>query len=139
MQQVIVNLLENAARYSPGRLGRDRAASRATTGARADRGARSRPRAVGRGAGAHLRPLRARRRREGTSGLGLGLYLCRAIVEQHGGAIGVDSAPGAGATFWIDLPDDLRRRYDRGGASALTSPTPAVNLWAAGLYPQIAI
>ena len=39
-----------------------------------------------------------------THGLGLGLYLCRAIAEAHGGAVGVVSAPGAGATFWIDLP-----------------------------------
>jgi len=37
-------------------------------------------------------------------GLGLGLYLCRAIAEAHGGAVGVVSAPGAGATFWFDLP-----------------------------------
>jgi signal transduction histidine kinase len=41
---------------------------------------------------------------QGTSGLGLGLYLCRAIVDQHGGRIGVDSEPGAGCTFWIELP-----------------------------------
>ena len=39
-----------------------------------------------------------------TGGLGLGLYLCRAIAEAHGGAVGVESTPGAGATFWIDLP-----------------------------------
>lgn len=39
-----------------------------------------------------------------THGLGLGLYICRAIAEAHGGAVGVDSATGAGATFWIDLP-----------------------------------
>ena len=39
-----------------------------------------------------------------TQGLGLGLYLCRAIAEAHGGAVGVDSTPGAGATFWIELP-----------------------------------
>lgn len=39
-----------------------------------------------------------------THGLGLGLYLCRAVAEAHGGAVGVASAPGAGATFWIDLP-----------------------------------
>ncbi len=37
-------------------------------------------------------------------GLGLGLYLCRAIARAHGGTAGVDSTPGAGATFWLDLP-----------------------------------
>jgi signal transduction histidine kinase len=39
-----------------------------------------------------------------TQGLGLGLYLCRAIAEAHGGAVGVESTPGAGATFWIEIP-----------------------------------
>jgi signal transduction histidine kinase len=39
-----------------------------------------------------------------THGLGLGLYICRAIAEAHGGAVGVVSVPGDGATFWIDLP-----------------------------------
>ena len=41
---------------------------------------------------------------EGKGGLGIGLYLCRMIVERHGGTIGVDSTVGAGAAFWIDLP-----------------------------------
>lgn len=36
-------------------------------------------------------------------GVGLGLALTRRIVEDHGGSIGFDDAPG-GSTFWIDLP-----------------------------------
>ena len=35
---------------------------------------------------------------------GLGLTFCKLAVEAHGGAIGVDDAPGSGARFWIDLP-----------------------------------
>jgi signal transduction histidine kinase len=37
-------------------------------------------------------------------GKGLGLYCARMIVEAHGGACRVDTAPGRGATFWIELP-----------------------------------
>jgi len=36
-------------------------------------------------------------------GVGLGLALTKQIVEEHGGAIGYDTAPG-GTTFWIELP-----------------------------------
>ncbi len=38
------------------------------------------------------------------SGLGVGLYLCRTIVEQHSGQVGVDSLPEHGSTFWFTLP-----------------------------------
>ena len=103
LRQVLANLLENAARYAP-------AGSEVAVRARSLDGQLVRIEVADRGPGLgdeektriFDRFVRGAAGR-GTNGLGLGLYLCRAIVEQHGGTIGVDSQPGAGCAFWINI------------------------------------
>ncbi len=44
------------------------------------------------------------RHRGSGGGSGLGLSIVAALVAAHGGRVGVDTSPGAGATFWVRLP-----------------------------------
>lgn len=37
-------------------------------------------------------------------GLGLGLHICKAIVQQHQGKVGLRTSPGHGSMFWFALP-----------------------------------
>ncbi len=43
--------------------------------------------------------------KDASRGTGLGLYLSRRIVEEHGGTIGYRSRPGGGTVFFVELPE----------------------------------
>ncbi|TWA55109.1 phospho-acceptor domain-containing protein [Azospirillum baldaniorum] len=113
LDQLLNNLLSNAIKYSD-RGGSVRVALSEAPGEGPGKGggwARLRVSDDGRGIPpaelAQLFQPFARTGRLGTEGegtVGLGLYICRSIVEGHGGRITADSAPGRGSTFTVELP-----------------------------------
>jgi signal transduction histidine kinase len=102
IEQVITNLLVNAAKFGEGRpitLAVDADATRARI--------RVTDRGIGIAAEHQLRVFERFERgvpAQHFGGLGLGLYIVRQIVEAHGGVIRVESTPGAGATFTVEIP-----------------------------------
>lgn len=100
IDQVLTNLLENAARHAPPR-------STVRIGAR-DKGGMVEVTVADEGVGVarfeRERIFEPFRRGEGSASSGVGLAICRAIVEAHGGAIDVESVPGGGARFCFTLP-----------------------------------
>jgi two-component system sensor histidine kinase RpfC len=109
LQQALTNLLGNAVKFTESgevvlsvrRLRRD--GDRATLEFRVtDTGIGIDPRHIGRIFERFTQADDQINRRYG--GTGLGLAISKQLVELMGGAIGVESAPGCGSSFWITLP-----------------------------------
>jgi two-component system OmpR family sensor kinase len=102
LDQVLTNLLGNAVKYGAG-------APIAVEAKRSEAGVR----VVVRDGGIGIAPVDQQRVFErferavsdrNYGGLGIGLWVSKQLVEAHGGRIGVDSAPGQGSSFWVELP-----------------------------------
>jgi signal transduction histidine kinase len=68
------------------------------------------------------------------AGMGLGLFICHGIAEQHGGSISVESRPGGGTTFHVALPVRASASISEDTAAA-ASPQPLRD--PGGLHPDI--
>ncbi|MGQ0694612.1 MAG: ATP-binding protein, partial [Nitrospiraceae bacterium] len=102
LEQVVINLVENAVKYGPPGSAIDLSASggdREVIVEVADRGPGI---PFGEEARIFDKFYRAKPAREG--GVGLGLTICRGIVEAHGGRIWAENRSGGGALFRFSIP-----------------------------------
>ena len=105
--QVVTNLVSNALKYSPDdkpisvQLSQD---DGKITIAVEDEGSGIAPEEQGHIFEPFYRASHARS--SSKNGMGLGLAICKDIIERHGGSIWCDSHPGQGSSFFVRLPQD---------------------------------
>jgi signal transduction histidine kinase len=105
LDQVLTNLVSNALKYGGGRPVALRVAPRADGGARVS----VRDEGIGIPLAQQGRLFQRFERASGServSGLGLGLWIARQMVEAHGGRIHLQSQAGVGTTVYVELPPE---------------------------------
>jgi signal transduction histidine kinase len=103
--QVLVNLLSNAVKFSPSNTCITITA--ACTGELVEVQVQDQGRGIPTEACESIfEPFKQVRKSDQTEkkGFGLGLAICKTVIEEHGGKIGVRSTVGNGATFWFTIP-----------------------------------
>jgi PAS domain S-box-containing protein len=102
VEQVVTDLLTNAFKFGGGKPIEITVEERGPTGRLvvADHGIGIAPENVERIFDRYQQAISSR----AFGGLGLGLYIVRQVIEAHGGTIRIESQPGAGSTFIVDLP-----------------------------------
>ena len=123
-ERVICNLLENAVKYTPPDSPIEIGASASSDSVCLTVSDTGPGLPIGREA--TIFEMFERGSKEGaTPGVGLGLAICRAIVEAHSGSIDGETQPQGGARFTIELPrgvppsiDDIQDVKEAGGATA---------------------
>lgn len=103
LHQVLINLVSNASKY-----GRPHTPIGLTV-VEDEKETIVRVTDMGKGVPSELRPYLfrpfARQSTPDRNGIGLGLSIVKAIIERHGGRVGMEDAHHGGATFWFSLPN----------------------------------
>ena len=102
LQQIVANFISNAAKFSP-KDGEIRLAARRTPEGRAIVSVADQGPGVPEEFKARIFG-RFEQAKHDKGGTGLGLAICKVLVERMGGRIWCESAPGKGATFFVELP-----------------------------------
>jgi PAS domain S-box-containing protein len=102
LERILYNLLDNAIKYSPPKS--DIRISAKTKGEHLVIGIQDQGEGISMEDQSRLFAPFQRLENAGAKGIGLGLLVCRRLVEAHGGRIWVESRPGRGSTFLFTIP-----------------------------------
>jgi signal transduction histidine kinase len=107
VEQILFNLVDNAAKYARGASDRRIHVEANHKGAYVSFIVRDHGPGIGDGAAERLQPFEksAQESAESAPGVGLGLALCRRLARELGGRLEIASANGGGATVSLQLPE----------------------------------